>query len=164
MGEVDPTFIQELQHRPKLEIIEAQGIPQIDLSPLIKSSPANSDAIRDLVGEVRDACRNWGFFQVINHGVPLESREKLMSASKRFFDQPLEEKRKVRRDEANPQGYYDTEHTKNVRDWKEVFDVTVAVPTMMYASHEADDDRVTEYINRWSKHPPELRYILGIWT
>ncbi|KAK1417476.1 hypothetical protein QVD17_26604 [Tagetes erecta] len=154
MGEVDPTFIQDIEHRPKLEIIEAQGIPQIDLSPLTNSSPA----IRDqLVGEVRDACRNWGFFQVINHGVPLESREKLMSAAKRFFDQPVDDKRKVRRDEANPQGYYDTEHTKNVRDWKEVFDISVAVPTKMYASHEADDDRLTEYRNRWPKHPPELR-------
>jgi len=39
-----------------------------------------------------------------------------------FFGQCLEEKRKVRRDERNAMGYYDSEHTKNVRDWKEVFD------------------------------------------
>ncbi|GJT32830.1 DMR6-like oxygenase 2-like protein [Tanacetum coccineum] len=159
MGELDPTFIQEPEHRAKLAIVEAQGIPQIDLSPLINSSPAdyNAAAVQDLIGEVRDACKNWGFFQVFNHGVPLESREKLFSVSKRFYDQPMEEKRKVRRDEANPQGYYDTEHTKNVRDWKEVFDITVENPTKMFASHEADDDRITHYINRWPEHLPELR-------
>ncbi|KAI3803679.1 hypothetical protein L1987_31839 [Smallanthus sonchifolius] len=155
MGAVDPTFIQEPQHRPKLTVTEAQGIPQIDLSPLTHLSPD----IQDLVDEVRHACENWGFFQVFNHGVPLESREKLMSAAKRFFDQPVEEKTKVRRDEANPQGYYDTEHTKNVRDWKEVFDVTVQVPTQMFASPDATDDQVTEYINRWPDHPPELREV-----
>ncbi|KAL4588763.1 hypothetical protein LXL04_001658 [Taraxacum kok-saghyz] len=156
MGEVDPTFIQQLEHRPKLEVTEAQGIPQIDLSPLLNSSdPAEVHA--DLVAQVREACENWGFFQVFNHGIPVESREKLMAAAKRFFNQPVEEKRKVRRDEAHPLGYYDTEHTKNVRDWKEVFDVTVDVPTMMWASHEPDDHQLTEYLNQWPHHLPELR-------
>jgi hypothetical protein len=30
----------------------------------------------------------------------------------------LEEKKKVERDEINPGGYYDSEHTKSVKDWK----------------------------------------------
>ncbi|XP_024980540.1 protein DMR6-LIKE OXYGENASE 2-like [Cynara cardunculus var. scolymus] len=157
MGEVDPTFIQELQHRPKPAVIEAHGIPQIDLSTLQNSSsPVGSD-LEDLVADVRNACKNWGFFQVINHGVPIESSEKVKSAAKRFFDQTAEEKRKVRRDEANPLGYYDTEHTKNVRDWKEVFDFTVEVPTTMPASHDPDDEQTTEYRNQWPLHPPDLR-------
>ncbi|XP_071717047.1 protein LATERAL BRANCHING OXIDOREDUCTASE 1-like [Rutidosis leptorrhynchoides] len=159
MSEVDPAFIQELEHRPKLAIIEAQGIPQIDLSPLINSSlpDYNSKSIQDLVSEVREACKTWGFFQVFNHGVPLENHENIMLAAKKFFDQPVEEKRKVIRDKANQQGYYDIEHTKNVRDWKEVFDINVLNPTKMFASHEADDDRITEYINRWPQDPPEFR-------
>ncbi|GJZ82609.1 hypothetical protein Tco_0647782 [Tanacetum coccineum] len=41
MGELDSTFIQEPKHRPKLALTEAQGIPQIDLSPLINSSPTD---------------------------------------------------------------------------------------------------------------------------
>ncbi|PWA61867.1 2-oxoglutarate (2OG) and Fe(II)-dependent oxygenase superfamily protein [Artemisia annua] len=149
MGQVDPTFIQELEHRPKPVVIEAQGIPQIDLSPSVP--------IQELVDQIHDACKNWGFFQVINHGVPIESREKVQKAAKRFFDQTTEEKRKVKRDEANPLGYYDTEHTKNVRDWKEVFDFVVEVPTLMSASYEADDDEITEYRNQWPHHPSELR-------
>ncbi|KAK9060365.1 hypothetical protein SSX86_021069 [Deinandra increscens subsp. villosa] len=162
MGAVDPTFIQELEHRPKPAVIEAHGIPQIDLSPFTTTSPATTTtaaaaALRDLVDQIRGACANWGFFQVINHGVPIESREKVQAAAKRFFDLPAEEKRKVRRDEANPLGYYDTEHTKNVRDWKEVFDFTVEVPTVMPASYESDDDEVTEYPNQWPSYPPELR-------
>lgn len=152
MGQVDPTFFQELEHRPKPVVIEAQGIPQIDLSPNVP--------IQELVGHIHDACKNWGFFQVINHGVPIESREKVQKAAKRFFDQTTEEKRKVKRDEANPLGYYDTEHTKNVRDWKEVFDFVVDVPTMMPASYEADDDEITHYRNQWPHHPSELRYVL----
>ncbi|KAL8263966.1 hypothetical protein R6Q59_022096 [Mikania micrantha] len=139
MGELDPTFIQEPEHRPKPALIEAHGIPQIDLSPYITSS-SSPNAIHDLVDEIRDACKDWGFFQVINHGVPIEICEKLQSVVKRFFDQSLEEKKKVKRDEANPLGYYDTKHTKNVRDWKEVFDFMVDDPVVMPASYDEDDD------------------------
>ncbi|KAI3766905.1 hypothetical protein L2E82_16984 [Cichorium intybus] len=153
MGEVDPAFIQEFEHRPKLAVVEAQGIPQIDLSPFINSSPpGNSPAIEDLVNQVRDACKDWGFFQVINHGVPIEVREKLQSAAKRFFDQPVEEKKKVRRSENNPFGYYDTEQTKNVRDWKEVFDFKVEVLKSTPASYESDDNPTP-----WPDNPPEFR-------
>ncbi|KAM0062097.1 putative oxoglutarate/iron-dependent dioxygenase, non-hem dioxygenase domain-containing protein [Helianthus debilis subsp. tardiflorus] len=159
MGELDPTFIQELEHRPKPVVTEAQGIPQIDLSAFVTSSPANPNApeIRDLVDQICEASRDWGFFQVINHGVPIESRERVFTASKRFFDQSVEEKRKVKRDEANPLGYYDTEHTKNVRDWKEVFDFTVDPPLVIPAYESGDEETFLEYHNQWPQHPPELR-------
>ncbi|GAV81511.1 2OG-FeII_Oxy domain-containing protein/DIOX_N domain-containing protein [Cephalotus follicularis] len=156
MGEVDLAFIQEQEHRPKLSIIEAEGIPLIDLSILNETQDANSSGIDDLVKEIGSACEKWGFFQVINHGVPLDKREKIFDASRKFFAQPLEEKRKIKRDEVNVLGYYDTEHTKNVRDWKEVFDYTVENPTIVPASHD-DDKETTEWYNQWPKYPSELR-------
>ena len=70
MVEIDPTFIQSQKHRPKLSIIEAEGIPVIDLYPLL-----NSSSLEELVKEIGNACREWGFFQVINHGASTESRE-----------------------------------------------------------------------------------------
>ncbi|KAK6159394.1 hypothetical protein DH2020_006708 [Rehmannia glutinosa] len=152
MGEVDPAFIQALEHRPKPgQTIEAKGIPLIDLSPLESNSRT---ALEILATEIGDACENWGFFQVINHGVPLEARQKIDLVSREFFALPKEEKRKVSRDEVNPTGYYDTEHTKNVRDWKEVFDVTVQVPTVI---HDPDDKEMKEMINQWPGNPPEMR-------
>ena len=68
---------------------------------------------------------------MINHGVPLGKREKIDDASRKFFAQSLEEKRKVRRNEKVVFGYHDTEHTKNVRDWKEVFDFAIQEPTTL---------------------------------
>ncbi|KAL2455782.1 2-oxoglutarate (2OG) and Fe(II)-dependent oxygenase superfamily protein [Abeliophyllum distichum] len=148
MGEIDESFIQSIEHRPKSISVEAEGIPVIDLSAL------NS---QDLVVQVGDACKNWGFFQVINHWVPSSCREKVELASRAFFRQPSEEKRKVRRDEANPMGFYDTEHTKNVRDWKQVFDFTVENPTVVPASHEPDDPELQEIVNQWPGYPPNFR-------
>ncbi|CAN1773167.1 Protein DMR6-LIKE OXYGENASE 1 [Linum perenne] len=151
MGEIDAAFIQEQEHRPNPEtIIKAEGIPLIDLS----AAPEMK-----LVEQIRNACKEWGFFQVINHGVSLEVREKMEAASREFFGQPLEEKRKVRRDENKVLGYYDTEHTKNVRDWKEVFDFAVEDPTFITSSHLADDHGVSEWRNQWPDSPSGLRIL-----
>ncbi|CBI32489.3 jasmonate-induced oxygenase 2 [Vitis vinifera] len=150
MGEVDPAFIQDTQHRPELAVIEAEGIPLIDLS----SANASNH-----VSQIADACKNWGFFQVINHGVPSESRRKIEDAARKFFALPLEEKRKVSRDEVNPLGYFDTEHTKNVRDWKEVFDFVVPTPAFIPASPDPDDKELKELTNQWPQYPPELREV-----
>ncbi|KAF9675945.1 hypothetical protein SADUNF_Sadunf09G0086800 [Salix dunnii] len=161
MGEVDPAFIQAQEHRPKPSITRAEGIPLIDLS--IISSPGsnvdNDQALGGLVEEIGNACKNWGFFQVINHGVPLAKRQSIEKASRIFFGQPLEEKRKVRRSEEKVLGYYDSEHTKNVRDWKEVFDLNVQDPTVVPASSKPDDEELTRWFNQWPEYPTDLREV-----
>ncbi|XAR59488.1 Flavanone 3-dioxygenase [Bertholletia excelsa] len=154
MGEVEPAFIQPTEHRSKLAIVESEGVPLIDLSPL---NSFDSTSIAALVREIGDACSNWGFFQVINHGVPLSCREKIETVSREFFHQSLDEKRKVKRDEENPMGYYDGEHTKNVRDWKEIFDFVAKAPTVIAASHEPDDKEVKLLFNQWPEYPPNFR-------
>ncbi|KAL3538912.1 hypothetical protein ACH5RR_002278 [Cinchona calisaya] len=162
MGEVtvDSAFIQAPEHRPKPIRIEAEGIPLIDLSVLNSSDSSTSDDdLARLVSEIGDASQKWGFFQVINHGVQLEYREKIELASRKFFALPKEEKIRVRRDEVNPMGFYDVEHTKNVRDWKEVFDFTLNNPTILPASHEPEDKEIRELTNLWPENPPEFREV-----
>lgn len=48
------------------------------------------------------------------------------------------------------------EHTKNVRDWKEVFDWTVREPTLAAASVKEDDEGVDHWENHW---PQELNEV-----
>ncbi|XP_010941861.2 protein LATERAL BRANCHING OXIDOREDUCTASE 1 [Elaeis guineensis] len=160
---VDPAFVQAPEHRPKPTATEtAVGIPLIDLSPLLHS-PIPTDggaappAISSLLAEVEAACRDWGFFQVINHGVPSELLDNIMAASKGFFALPAEEKWQVKRDEVNPLGYYNTEHTKNVRDWKEVFDLIVEELPVPLALAEPGADEFLSLRNRWPEHPPAFR-------
>ncbi|KAK6135695.1 hypothetical protein DH2020_030572 [Rehmannia glutinosa] len=163
MGDqLEPDFIQALEHRPKSGITEAKGIPLIDLSPSTNSS--KSDDLANLVAEIGDACENWGFFQVINHGVPLEVRERIELASREFFALSKEEKKKVSRNEVNLFGYSDFEITKSVRDWKEVFDCTIENPTVIYASDEPDDGELKELYNQWPQYPPDLREICEVYA
>ncbi|EHA8591796.1 protein DMR6-LIKE OXYGENASE 2 [Cocos nucifera] len=163
--DVDPAFVQSPEHRPDPTVVEASGIPQIDLSPLLDSpildsGDASPQALSDLLAEVDAACRDWGFFQVINHGVPSELVERVEAAARVFFAMPAEEKRTVRRDEVNPLGYYEAEHTKNVRDWKEVFDFVVEEPAVIPSPAEHAGVGVgglIELWNQWPKYPAEFR-------
>ncbi|CAI9267835.1 unnamed protein product [Lactuca saligna] len=68
-------------------------IPVIDLS--------NPCAI-DLIGQ---ACKTWGMFQVINHGVPLELVKKVEFEARRLFALTTHEKRKVLRSPTGATGY-----------------------------------------------------------
>lgn len=112
-----------------------------------------------MVSEIGHACKSWGFFQVINHGVPLEVARKIEEVAKTFFELPAEEKKKVKRDMVNALGYHDGENTKNVRDWKEVFDFLVEDETLVPASPEPDDKELRKLTNQWPQYPPEFREV-----
>ncbi|XP_027347633.1 protein DMR6-LIKE OXYGENASE 1-like [Abrus precatorius] len=163
MGEVDPVFLQAPEHRPKSSVIEAEGIPLIDLSPINYQEehtiPETVSSIQGLVKEIGSACKEWGFFQVINHKVPLDKRERIEEVAKKFFALSLEEKLKVRRDAVNVLGYFEAEHTKNVRDWKEIYDFNVQEPTFIPPLAEPVDEQNVQFQwdNRWPENPPEFR-------
>jgi isopenicillin N synthase-like dioxygenase len=68
------------------------------------------------------ACREWGFFQVVNHGIEQSCVDAVLDAARRFFAEPIDSKRAISRTAENPWGFYDRELTKNTRDWKQIFD------------------------------------------
>ncbi len=90
-------------------------IPVIDLRRL--------DHDAGVLHEVHEACRDWGFFQVVGHELPRELIDATHASMRSFFALPLEAKYAIERSATNSWGYYDRELTKNTRDWKQVFDV-----------------------------------------
>ncbi|KAF3448299.1 hypothetical protein FNV43_RR09012 [Rhamnella rubrinervis] len=65
-------------------------LPILDLSSPDRSSIANC---------LRQACIEYGFFYVVNHGVEEELVEQVLDESSKFFSLPLEEKMKLLRKE-----------------------------------------------------------------
>ncbi|XP_013639848.1 PREDICTED: flavanone 3-dioxygenase [Brassica oleracea var. oleracea] len=107
MGRLDEAFIQAPEHRPihhltnSGEFIFSDEIPTIDLSSL---QDPNSDKT-SIATEVGKACERWGIFQVINHGLPLDLRRRVENTAAEFFNLTAEEKRRLKRDEVNPNNY-----------------------------------------------------------
>eukprot|EP00249_Psilotum_nudum_P014599 c24906_g1_i2 orf=1846-2775(-) len=155
---IDEAFVLPPDHRPQrpYNAYGSDAIPVIDLSPL-RSYPGDPESRIRLIDEVGNACEQWGFFQVINHGVPIRLLEKVKAEAEAFFALPLEEKRLVKRTAQNPLGYYDTELTKNFRDWKEVFDISAAEQMELPVEFEAGNNEIKAAANQWPVHPPGLR-------
>ncbi|XP_057740999.1 protein DMR6-LIKE OXYGENASE 2-like [Arachis stenosperma] len=151
MGDIDPAFLQSKEHRANnhKKLVEVVEIPVIDML----------QSREELISKIGRACEEWGFFQVTNHGVSSEVSSRAEAAAKMFFEQSTEEKRKVKRDEVNSMGYHDGEHTKNVRDWKEVFDYLVqnSAQVPLIESHEKELRTIT---NQWPQSPPDFREAL----
>jgi len=72
--------------------------------------------------DLDEACREWGFFQVVDHGIEPQVIANLKQKMHEFFIMPKTTKRSISRTAQNPWGYFDQELTKNTLDWKEVFD------------------------------------------
>ncbi len=76
-----------------------------------------------VASEIGDACREWGFFQIVNHGVDPAHIDTVWQTVRAFFSLPRADKRALNRSSDNPWGYFDRELTKNQRDKKEIFDI-----------------------------------------
>ncbi|KAI3891153.1 hypothetical protein MKW98_007458 [Papaver atlanticum] len=64
-------------------------VPVIDFSFLTSGSPDHRSKV---IEDLRNACQDWGFFMVMNHGVPGSLKKELMDSCKNFFDLSPEEK------------------------------------------------------------------------
>ncbi|KAL5551212.1 hypothetical protein UlMin_001388 [Ulmus minor] len=101
--------LKEIPHRylrPDLElhhvsVEESLQIPVIDLSKLV----GNPIACDHELTKLHLACKDWGFFQLINHGVLEEVIEKTKIDTQEFFKLPLEEKMACAQLPNNIEGY-----------------------------------------------------------
>lgn len=77
------------------------NIPIIDLSGL----SGGAVACRATIQAVAAACRDWGFFQVVNHGIGPDVIGRVRAAWRGFFDRPMEEKRRYANSPRSYEGY-----------------------------------------------------------
>lgn len=105
------------------------SVPLIDFTTLADGS-VSEQAVR----EIAQACRDWGFFQIVNHGVSERLIENVWRHTRQFFDLPAGDKMSILRSRDNPWGFYNNELTKNRRDKKEVFDFTRPGVDPIYAA------------------------------
>ncbi|TKW24411.1 hypothetical protein SEVIR_3G049400v4 [Setaria viridis] len=113
------------------------GIPVVDLS-----SPGDPATVR----AVSEACRDWGFFQAVNHGVPAELLRRARGVWRGFFRQPMEVKQRYANSPATYEGYGSRLGVEKgaVLDWGDYYFLHVRPP------HLSDPDK-------WPHLPPELR-------
>ncbi|XP_044961351.1 jasmonate-induced oxygenase 4-like [Hordeum vulgare subsp. vulgare] len=115
------------------------GIPVVDLS-----SPEGSVATARAVSE---ACREWGFFQAVNHGVPRDLLRRARAAWRCFFRLPVEAKQRYANSPATYEGYGSRLGVERgaVLDWGDYYFLHLRPPSSLSAA------------DKWPHLPPDLR-------
>lgn len=82
-----PAFkLERLQRELEVEAADSRRRRPV-IEDEIKSCEA---ATADVVTAIRVACEEYGFFQIVNHGFPMEVADQLYECCKHIFDRPLE--------------------------------------------------------------------------
>ncbi|GLJ27756.1 hypothetical protein SUGI_0544730 [Cryptomeria japonica] len=74
------------------------------------------------------ACQQWGFFQAVNHGIPVSMMERMKKIVREFVQLPLEEKLKYEMQEAEGYGQLFVASDNQVLDWSDIVFLTT-LPT-----------------------------------
>ncbi|KAL3739740.1 hypothetical protein ACJRO7_021071 [Eucalyptus globulus] len=105
IAEVPPRYVRTDQDHPLMDddhgtlLLE---VPVIDLNNL-SSSDGN---LREFeLEKLHTACKDWGFFQLINHGVSCSLVEEVKLGVQEFFKLPMEEKRKFWQEAGDLEGF-----------------------------------------------------------
>lgn len=123
-------------------------IPTIDFDP----GPEHPT----VVNGIRSACENWGFFQLKGHGMDPRLRNDLFQLMSHFFALSLSDKQTFARTPDNFWGFYDRELTRNVRDWKEIFDLDANPAHFHGSGHEMPTPWPAALL-------PDFKPVVGAW-
>ncbi|XP_020582832.1 S-norcoclaurine synthase 1-like [Phalaenopsis equestris] len=121
-----------------------EGIPIIDFGKLYDSEYSEEEAAR-----LHSVCADWGFFQLINHGISQDIISKLRQDIEEFFKLPLEEKEKVAQIPGQIEGYGQAfVHSEEQKlDWGDMLFLATFPPNI-------------KQLQLWPTNPPSCRKTL----
>ncbi|EEF25929.1 Leucoanthocyanidin dioxygenase, putative, partial [Ricinus communis] len=123
------------------------NIPVIDLGGLFGD---DNDLHASILNEISAACRDWGFFQVINHGVQPELLDSGRQIWRQFFHLPLEEKQVYANSPKTYEGYGSRLGVEKgaILDWSDYY-------FLHYLPLSLKD------YNKWPRLPPNCREVIN---
>ncbi|XP_026450865.1 codeine O-demethylase-like [Papaver somniferum] len=123
-GEVPARYIRNDQD-PLINNISGtcmldQTVPIIDFQKLLSPVPIIGESELD---QLHSACKEWGFFQVVNYGIDNLLVEKVKSETQDFFNVPMDEKNIFLLDDGDIGGFGQAfVHSEEQKlDWGDMF-------------------------------------------
>ncbi|KAL4594638.1 hypothetical protein ACB092_12G034200 [Castanea dentata] len=135
------SYVRPESDRPRLSEVSACDVPIVDLGLEDRSQ---------VVKQIAEACKFYGFFQVINHGVSLEAVEKMLRIATEFFSLPVEEKLKLYSDDPSKTMRLSTSFNVNkekVHNWRDY---------LRLHCYPLD-----KYVPEWPSNPPDFKEIVS---
>ncbi|KAL3532111.1 hypothetical protein ACH5RR_005632 [Cinchona calisaya] len=117
--EVPRFFIQPPE---PLDANPQSNFPIIDLQGMIDyEAPVKR---KEIVEKVRDASETWGFFQVVNHGIPCGVLDEMIDGVRRFYEQETEVKKQWYTPDPSKRVVYNSNfdlYSSPAANWRDTF-------------------------------------------
>ncbi|XP_031099099.1 1-aminocyclopropane-1-carboxylate oxidase homolog 1-like [Ipomoea triloba] len=116
-------FIHEQKKKEESEKLKPASTFKV---PIIDMEGVHTDPTRrsEIIKEIRDACQTWGFFQILNHGIPTQVLDEMIEGVREFHEQDSEVKKQFySRDPTRKVGFntnFDF-HTSPAATWRDTF-------------------------------------------
>ncbi|GAB2287102.1 hypothetical protein Dimus_021487 [Dionaea muscipula] len=118
--------------QPPEERLDAAKVVSDETIPIIDAANWNDDQQEAVYGSIIEAARKYGFFQIINHGIPIDVLDEVQAAAHCFFELPTEEKVKYKKDPCGggtvKMGTSFSPNKEKVMEWKDYL-------SLQYFSH-----------------------------
>ncbi|KAL0542710.1 hypothetical protein IC582_017784 [Cucumis melo] len=145
-----PLRYERLDQDPPIDPGRESGpsVPVVDIHGLAVGGSASPE-----IDKLHSACKEWGFFQIINHGVSTTLLEEFRMEVESFFNLPYDEKKLLWQDSKNQEGFGQlfvvSEEQK--LDWSDMFYITT-LPLNLRKPH------------LFQRLPPKLRETLEAYS
>ncbi|KAI3973767.1 hypothetical protein MKW92_035342 [Papaver armeniacum] len=83
-------------------VMDHETVPVIDLQNLLSPEPVTGKLELD---RLHSACKEWGFFQLVNHGVDASLMDNVKSEIQGFFNLPINDKMKYGQKDGDEEGF-----------------------------------------------------------
>lgn len=115
-------YIKPPSQRPSFpnNVYNSNNIPVIDLQDLLSSNQSTRESA---MSSFSSACREWGFFQIVNHGIDIELMKRARETWRDFFGHPLEVKQQYSNSPTTYEGYGSRVGVEKgaILDWSDYF-------------------------------------------
>ncbi|XP_059437864.1 protein SRG1-like [Corylus avellana] len=132
MATVPPRYVRPDQDPPNISDTTClPQVPVIDMQKLFSPEFMDSE-----LEKMHCACKEWGFFQLINHGVKASLLEKVKLEIQEFFKLPMEEKKTYWQEPGHLEGFGQAFVVSEEQklDWGDMF-YMVTLPTSLRKPH-----------------------------
>lgn len=147
-NEIPERYIKPPSQRPALSSDSGcnENIPLVDLGGM----EGGAGECEEVARQISEACREWGFFQVVNHGVSPELLRKAREAWMGFFHLPVEMKKVYANSPKTYEGYGSRLGVEKgaILDWGDYFFLHVLPKSLKNRE-------------KWPAFPPPCRYMLA---
>ncbi|KAJ6422856.1 hypothetical protein OIU84_027768 [Salix udensis] len=145
-------FIRPEKEQPPRTASHHGPVPEI---PAIDLSDPDQE---NLVRLIAEASKEWGIFQVVNHGIPCDLITKLQDVGKKFFELPQEEKEFIARprDSKSIEGEVNEEYAKYMREVADKLLTTLSLGLGLdgHALKEGAGGEEIEFMLKINYYPP----------